>query len=260
MPPIRKGDGTAVAPKGISQVRTGDGRILFDRFAIPDSAIYHWMLDEGAGSTAEDSVGTLDADVVGASWVSGDWEGDYALDGDGSSDYLNVGELGSFGSKIGDGVTILMTIETTDDDVYCAGTRDGGVSDMIFYLTVGNQSGSHDESGKFGMGIRDSSRNDVRAYYDGSDVNDGDKHRVVMATDGTSDNTEIWQDGSENTGIDSTGSGDDWNDFDDDFYFFGRNNSGIDGAMDGVIDNIMICDEILSSSEIQDDYDNQPWS
>ena len=37
MPPIRKGDGTPVAPKGISQVRTGDGRILFDGVAIPDS-------------------------------------------------------------------------------------------------------------------------------------------------------------------------------------------------------------------------------
>jgi len=35
MPPIRKGDGTAVAPKGISQVRTGDGRVLFDSPAIP---------------------------------------------------------------------------------------------------------------------------------------------------------------------------------------------------------------------------------
>jgi len=39
MPPIRKGDGTAVVPKGISQVRTGDGRILFDGPALPDSVV-----------------------------------------------------------------------------------------------------------------------------------------------------------------------------------------------------------------------------
>ena len=38
MPPIRKGDGTPVTPKGISQIRTGDGRILFDGPAIPDTA------------------------------------------------------------------------------------------------------------------------------------------------------------------------------------------------------------------------------
>ena len=36
MPPIRKGDGTPVTPKGISQIRTGDGRILFDGVAIHD--------------------------------------------------------------------------------------------------------------------------------------------------------------------------------------------------------------------------------
>ena len=39
MPPIRKGDGTPVTPKGISQIRTGDGRILFDGPAIPDSVV-----------------------------------------------------------------------------------------------------------------------------------------------------------------------------------------------------------------------------
>ena len=39
MPPIRKGDGTPVTPKGISQVRTGDGRILFDGIDIPDSVL-----------------------------------------------------------------------------------------------------------------------------------------------------------------------------------------------------------------------------
>ena len=46
MPPIRKGDGTPVAPKGISQVRTGDGRILFDGVDIPDSVEYLYDADE----------------------------------------------------------------------------------------------------------------------------------------------------------------------------------------------------------------------
>ena len=39
MPPIRKGDGTPVEPKGVSQIRTGDGRILFDGPALPDSVV-----------------------------------------------------------------------------------------------------------------------------------------------------------------------------------------------------------------------------
>ena len=39
MPPIRKGDGTPVEPKGVSQIRTGDGRILFDGPGIPDTRV-----------------------------------------------------------------------------------------------------------------------------------------------------------------------------------------------------------------------------
>jgi len=52
MPPIRKGDGTAVTPKGISQVRTGDGRIFFDGPAIPDGLVDNFeQSDEVDGST-----------------------------------------------------------------------------------------------------------------------------------------------------------------------------------------------------------------
>ena len=53
MPPIRKGDGTPVTPKGISQIRTGDGRILFDGVAIPDTVV----------SRPEDDVSS-DSDVI----------------------------------------------------------------------------------------------------------------------------------------------------------------------------------------------------
>jgi len=92
MPPIRKGDGTAVVPKGISQVRTGDGRILFDGPAIPDSEGDHqWNFDEGSGTTVSDSIGGLDAAFTSIS----DWPTDagaggvYAeLDG---SEYADLG-------------------------------------------------------------------------------------------------------------------------------------------------------------------------
>ena len=56
MPPIRKGDGTPVTPKGISQIRTGDGRILFDGPAIPDSVILQPEsndLDSANGDTSD---------------------------------------------------------------------------------------------------------------------------------------------------------------------------------------------------------------
>ena len=41
MVPIRKGDGTTVVPDGIGQVRTGDGRILFEGDAIPENGLVH---------------------------------------------------------------------------------------------------------------------------------------------------------------------------------------------------------------------------
>ena len=60
MPPIRKGDGTPVRPKGISQIRTGDGRILFDGVAIPDSVVSQYdPRQQSTGSISEmvDQVG-----------------------------------------------------------------------------------------------------------------------------------------------------------------------------------------------------------
>ena len=66
MPPIRKGDGTPVTPKGISQIRTGDGRILFDGVAIADSVVAHYDAttesSTGSISTIEDQVGDNDLD------------------------------------------------------------------------------------------------------------------------------------------------------------------------------------------------------
>ena len=56
MPPIRKGDGTPVTPKGISQIRTGDGRILFDGPAIPDSDVYLHDDFDGGETDREDAV------------------------------------------------------------------------------------------------------------------------------------------------------------------------------------------------------------
>ena len=39
MAPIRKGDGTPLEIPGVSEVRSGDGRVFFEGDAIPDSAI-----------------------------------------------------------------------------------------------------------------------------------------------------------------------------------------------------------------------------
>ena len=78
MPPIRKGDGTPVTPKGISQIRTGDGRILFDGVAIPDSGADHqWNYTTGSGTTVEDTIADLDLSYTSIS----DWPTDAGAGG-----------------------------------------------------------------------------------------------------------------------------------------------------------------------------------
>ena len=64
MPPIRKGDGTPVTPKGISQIRTGDGRILFDGVAIADLAALYEFEDDDTTDVAEDSIADNDLTLV----------------------------------------------------------------------------------------------------------------------------------------------------------------------------------------------------
>ena len=63
MAPIRKGDGTPLEIPGVSEVRSGDGRVFFDGDAIPDEAAHVWDYDDPIDQrTIEDSVG--DADVT----------------------------------------------------------------------------------------------------------------------------------------------------------------------------------------------------
>ena len=97
MPPIRKGDGTPVTPKGISQIRTGDGRILFDGVAIPDSALtqnadHIWYMDEGSGSTVADSVGTEDGTISESVWSSGVGAGDFVVENQNAGDIITIGD------------------------------------------------------------------------------------------------------------------------------------------------------------------------
>ena len=79
MPPIRKGDGTPVEPKGVSKIRTGDGRILFDGPAIPDSVVDD--LESGDLTRYQGDTGTF-------SVVLGGVAGEFAIESDGSNDNL----------------------------------------------------------------------------------------------------------------------------------------------------------------------------
>ncbi|MBN2374830.1 MAG: LamG domain-containing protein [Sedimentisphaerales bacterium] len=71
-----------------------DSRYSFLPETMPDNLIEgvvaYWNFDDGAGSTALDSVGSNHGTVSGAQWVSGHTNG--ALNFDGSNDYVEVNE------------------------------------------------------------------------------------------------------------------------------------------------------------------------
>jgi len=120
MPPIRKGDGTRVAPKGISQVRTGDGRIFFDGPAIPDSDLYY-SIDEGSGDVISDDQGDNDATSDGSLvWIEdGSIRHNWYVELD-DTNYLtaNSNDIISVDKDFSAGIEILVESEFTDDSVF----------------------------------------------------------------------------------------------------------------------------------------------
>jgi len=141
MPPIRKGDGTAVSPKGISQVRTGDGRILFDG---PDIVTQYQFEDDTDTSVAIDSVGNYDSDLSGPSYTTNSKCGDYALDFDGSGDTgrtsekINLGEMGTSGEL--SIAAYVKHADTTSDTIHICEWSGDSVDDEICIMQDSNTS------------------------------------------------------------------------------------------------------------------------
>ena len=91
MAPIRKGDGTPLEIPGVSEVRSGDGRVFFEGDAIPDSGGDHqWDYDDGEGTEVGDSIGSLTLNYTGISWVVNGGVGDAYAELDGVDDYASV--------------------------------------------------------------------------------------------------------------------------------------------------------------------------
>jgi len=106
MPPIRKGDGTPVAPKGISQVRTGDGRILFDDPAIPDSVVEDW---EDGSDALNNWNNTGDVSIVDDETIISSHSADGTPMGSSEdSCYSNYGDGLNYYPKIGDAIDIWL--------------------------------------------------------------------------------------------------------------------------------------------------------
>lgn len=222
--------------------------------AIPDSAIHRWKYSEGSGTTTADSIGTADGTINGATWVSGTWQGGNALSFDVTDDYVDVGPLGTFGSNLTTDHAIAFTVEDTshtDFDTFL------GVVDGAQELQIDGR-----DDGRIRWTLIDQDRDALRVKGS-TPVDDGTKHRVVCnKTANSASGMTVYVD----TAADSMtqvfdGAYDSTADFSVAFTWGSVNNNGSPQDFVGAtMDDPIIYSSSLSSSEIQDDYNVQPWT
>ena len=245
MAPIRKGDGTALEIPGVSEVRSGDGRVFFEGDAIPDSAVDQYEIDEGSADTLTNATGTIDATITGASWTeNADLVGGWGLSFDGSgSDRVDTDSVldnpidnnPSFAFA----VTIdpndlssnqyLMRLENPEDHFYNLQIDDGNI------VARGRPDGSTDIEN--GATLPDEL---VRAGVEF----DGDNMEARVYVNGVDESEGL----TGHTGINEvvgTRLGDDPNN---------------DRPYDGLMDNPIWYDSLIEESGFEDDYQAQPFA
>lgn len=237
--------------------------------ALPDSALYQYPIRErtGGSTTIEEQLEDEDATANGTTNVSGSWWEGWAEDGDGSSDYI------AFPAAIGnwiqnaDAEWLAFTVDIGAGDINrLMGWDDATQSPSELWLV---EDASISGSTTDGMVYRliDSGDNSIVVETDNA-VFDGSKHRfVIQRTGAAASDVEIWRDGSqEDTSIVSsgttTGSYSGSPDSDGVFFLARSNEGSATDFSESAIDNIIFGERgtTLSSSEISDDYNNQPWS
>lgn len=268
--PIRKGDGTALAPKNFAEVRKGDGTILWSagtEGAVPASAIHQWAYDEGTGTTAADSIGTADGTLNGGvGWVAdAGWYGGNAITNPGADgDYVDLTTLGTFGSAVASSKhAIAFTIQTTATNANTMlGHRDdaldhSGTNDQFYQ--IGDPYG--DATALFHIRIIDSGGTELR-FDSHSDVfGDGTKHRVVCNIDPANGFMHVYDSTSNVRGTWVSRGNVSLGDFVNALYAGALNNKGTAvNAIPGEMDDIVFTDSLMTSEDIRADHADQPWT
>jgi len=268
MAPINLPDGSQVSeivlPDGstASEVLAPDGSTVFS--AIPDSAVIHHPFVERSTSAIVDEIGNEDGTANGTTNVSGDYDEGYAEDGDGTDDYIELTTLSGVNwmSQIATGPhAISFTVETTDTGAI------GAVRDDTDERQLGIRTSSYFNApnGPLNVTYRVAADNERATVHSDTDITDGTRRRVTLNFPngcGDPSSWEIWFNGSEDgTTVESSGSPSPSSDFNREFVYFAYNNLGsISNHLNAVMDSWIWHDDNLSSQEIQDDYDRQPWS
>ena len=218
-------------------VRISDRAI--SRARIPESAIHHWPLTEGSGSTATDVIGGEHGDIVGATWnENNEFFDGAALEFDGTDDHVKT-SLNSV--DLSSPITFAVTavpLETGEGDLLHAYESNVDTRWTLSYDRDGNQA--------FGWVGHESDDNIVTT----NPVDPHTRVRVAVVHDLDSSTVQIYENGilsdnSSNLDMDVTI---------DELLHINTNPSGHDTFFSGFIRNIAIYDKNLTRSEVEVDY------
>ena len=232
--------------------------------AIPDSEadqklIHRWVLTDDDGSLGvADSEGNADGTNNGVSLVtSSNFADGAAGEGDGSS-HIETTTLGSFGSDVGNGCAVAFTIDISASS---RSTVLGSINSTgDFFETAVNIDGDfNSDEGNVQMRVRDGNEDELTADLGVTSLNDGQPHRVVWnIVDPSNNDVEGYFDQTESTTLVRTQSPSNFSDWDTALMLFARSIQGTpDNPMDGIIDDVCLFGEALTTTEAQS-YNN-PW-
>jgi predicted outer membrane repeat protein len=209
--------------------------------------ISHWAFDEGSGSTAYDSFGDNDGNLMGApNWTTGQVDG--ALSFDGVDDYVEVPDAPSLDGM--DALTITAWIKTDSSGDYM------GVVSKYIHSSGDNLDDSYclllDPSGA--VIFQYNPGNIYVIKLSSPTVADGSWHHIVGVYTGTEGS--IYIDGNEVPLFrDYSDPGGSLNNTDVQLTIGSSNNNGtLDFFFQGTIDDVRIYDRALSAEEIRQLY------
>jgi len=197
MMPIRRGDGTGLSVPGFSEVRKGDGTVLWSAGAdIPDSVVLQYYADSWSqgDSTWNDEAGTSDATVNGGPTAATLSDGSDSIETDGSDDHALATLPASLEGAGLESFSIEVAVQhTQSNDSVLAGV----VNDNNQNIQLRINAGSTATEGQIRFNLSNGT-DDLQFYpTNNPNLSDGNRHDVsIIINDSTTNDVDIIIDGS----------------------------------------------------------------
>lgn len=224
-----------------------------------------WKLNESSG-TITDSSGQQRTGANNGLTYNQAGQVDTAISFNGSSDYIDVGRLGSFGSSV-ETSAISLWFKSTDTSAITSPVKiidDSGQSvDVVFGIDTNRGTAAtcygSTVAGNTLFTIR-SNANESLTRFITDNIYDGNFHHIVMnVVDGSANNMDIYVDGqlssTTTVGCSQSPQPGNFNDWTDNLVIGANNSRGtVIEYFTGTLDDVQIWDRSLTSGEVTDLY------